>query len=334
MKISSLRLTALIAFASLLPAAAQACSSCGCTLSSDWENLNFASRSGLRLDLRYDYLNQDQLRSGRHTISPEAASRIVNNGEPQEVESFTENRYVTASIDYSRGGDWGVNVQIPYIKRTHATLGTASNGVTPGADGESYVSDTSNFGDIRVVGRYAGFTGQHNAGLLFGLKLPTGKTDLAGTSTDATAPGPVTVDPGLQPGTGTTDLILGAYYAGVINKDWEYFAQGLYQRAFDTVHDYRPGDGYNINLGLKYMGFTKVRPQVQLNLRHVKHDTGANADTTSTGGTLAYLSPGVALPVNSRMSVYAFVQLPVYQDVRGVQLTPKYTASLGARFSF
>ena len=336
MKFSALRTTALVAFTSLLPflpVAAQACASCGCTLSSDWENLNFASRGGFHLDLRYDYLNQNDLRAGRHTITPPAASAIVNDGESQEVETYTENRYLTASMDYSRGGNWGVNVQIPYIKRQHETLGTASDGVTPGEDGESYISDTGNFGDIRIVGRYA-LTEQHNAGLLFGIKLPTGKTNLTGTSTDATAPGPVTIDPGLQPGTGTTDLIVGTYYAGVLNKNCEYFAQGLYQRAFDTVHGYRPGDGYNVNLGLKYMGFSLVRPQVQLNIRHVKHDTGANADTGSTGGTLAYVSPGAAARVNDWMSVYAFVQVPVYQDVRGVQLTPKYTASIGTRFSF
>ena len=41
-----------------------ACASCGCTLSSDWENLNFSGTSGIKLDIRYDYLNQNQLRSG------------------------------------------------------------------------------------------------------------------------------------------------------------------------------------------------------------------------------------------------------------------------------
>ena len=328
-------LSTLVSILGLMAAAeAQACASCGCTLSSDWESLNFSSKGGFRFDLRYDYLDQNQLRAGKHTISPQAASQIVNDGEPQEVESFTKNDYVTASIDYSRGGDWGVNVQIPYIKRSHATLGTASDGVTPGIDGESYTSDTSNFGDIRVVGRYSGFSPEHNTGVLFGLKLPTGKIGLTGTSTDPENPGPVTIDPGLQPGTGTTDLILGVYHAGALNKYWEYFAQGLYQRALNSKDDFRPGDGYNINLGLKYMGFDTVRPQVQVNARLVRHDTGANADTTSTGGTLVYVSPGLAVRVSDKVSLYGFVQVPLYQDVRGLQLTPKFTASAGVHFSF
>lgn len=313
---------------------AQACASCGCTLSSDWENVNFASRGGFKLDLRYDDLNQNDLRSGRHKISPVTASQIINDGEPQEVETYTRNYYTTVSLDYSTGGNWGVNVQIPYIHRSHETLGTASDGVTPGEDGESYISETSNLGDIRLVGRYSGFLEQHNLGVMFGVKLPTGKTDLTGTSTDDTAPGPVTIDPGLQPGSGTTDLITGVYYASALSKDWEYYVQALYQRAFDEKDGFRPGDGYNLNLGLKYMGFTHVLPQLQFNARHVKHDTGANADTTSTGGTLIYLSPGATLPVTQQLSLYGFAQLPVYQDVRGVQLTPKYSVSLGLRYSF
>ncbi len=333
MKTLSLRLAALIVTASLLPSLAHACASCGCTLSSDWENLNFASHGGFKLDLRYDDLDQNDLRFGRHRISPQAASQLMTgDGDGYEIEKYTHNHYLTAALDYSNGGAWGVNVSVPWIKRTHATLGEGSDGVSPGE--EAYVSDTSQLGDIRVIGRYA-FGETHNAGLLFGLKLPTGKTDLTGVSTDPSALGePADIDPGLQPGSGTTDSIVGAYYAGSLSKDWEYYAQGLYQRAFAAHDGYRPGDGYNLNLGLKYVGNSHFTPQLQLNARYVRHDTGPRADTIATGGTLVYLTPGVAVPVNGRVSLYAFVQVPVYQDVRGVQLTPRTTVSVGTRLSF
>lgn len=312
----------------------QACASCGCSLGTDWADLNASSKGGFQLDLRYDDLDQDQLRRGTGTISPVAASRIVNGGNPQEVETYTKNRYLTATLDYSSGGNWGVNIAVPYIRRDHETLGTASDGVTEGPGGGSYVSSTSDFGDVRIVGRYSGFLPRHNLGILFGLKLPTGKTGLTGTSTDPTSPAPVTIDPGLQPGTGTTDLIAGAYYAGSLNQDWAYYGQLLYQRALDTKNDYRPGDSYNLSLGLKYMGFAGFTPQLQLNARGLRHDTGAAADKISTGGTLVYLSPGVTVPVSKTTSLYGFVQLPVYQSVNGVQLAPKYIASAGVRYTF
>lgn len=46
----------------------RACGACGCTLNSDWASQGFSTRSGLHLDLRYDYFNQDQLRSGIRSV--------------------------------------------------------------------------------------------------------------------------------------------------------------------------------------------------------------------------------------------------------------------------
>jgi len=64
-----------------------ACASCGCTLIPDWDNLQFSSSSGLKLDLRYDFLNQNELWSGTKKISPEAAALMI--GGDQEVEKYT-----------------------------------------------------------------------------------------------------------------------------------------------------------------------------------------------------------------------------------------------------
>ncbi|MET3135881.1 hypothetical protein AAKU61_000219 [Undibacterium sp. GrIS 1.2] len=334
--LSPLKTVSLIAgsVAMLFPMMANACASCGCTLSSDWENMGMSSGTGFKLDIRYDYLNQDQLRSGTSKISPAAASQVTNNGDPQEVEKFTKNNYLTFGLDYSNSPNWGINLQVPYINRTHSTLGTASDGTVADDGGGQYDSSTSNIGDIKVVARYQGFSEEHKFGLLYGVKLPTGSHTQTGTSTDATAPGIAAIDRGLQPGTGTTDIIVGAYYFDSLNNNWDYFAQGLYQAAINSSDDYKPGNGLNLNAGLRYKGFESITPLLQINARHVAHDTGANADTTSTGGTLVYLSPGAVMPVNERLSVYGFVQLPLYQNVRGVQLAPLYTASLGARISF
>ncbi len=318
----------------LISADAMACASCGCTLNSDWSSQQFSYTPGLKLDLRYDYLNQDQLRSGHNKISPDVASQIVNDGNPQEVEKYTRNNYLTLGLDYSTTRDWGVNVQVPYIDRQHSTLGTASDGFTAGPGGGQYDSHTRGLGDIKVIGRYQGFTPQCNFGVLYGVKLPTGSYTETGTSTDPTAPGPAPIDRGLQPGTGTTDAIMGAFYSNGIGQDWDYFTQVLYQHALNSKEEYRPGDGFNLNIGLRYAGFTAVSPLLQMNYRYVKHDTGANADQISTGGTLVYVSPGVSVAISTKVSVYGFYQLPVFQDVNGVQLAPHYVASVGVRYAF
>ncbi len=320
----------------LAPVNALACASCGCTLSPDWENLpsSVSYMPGLRMDLRYDYLDQDQLRRRGGTISAHDASRITNGGNPQEVEKFTRNNYLTLGADYSINHDWGVNVQLPYIDRAHSTLGTASNGVTPGPGGGQYDSHTANIGDIKLIGRYQGFTPDCNFGVLFGVKLPTGSFRQTGNSTDPTAPGAVPIDRGLQPGTGTTDLIFGTYYSDELTQNVDYFGQAIYQKALDSRVQFKPGDGLNLNLGLRYLGFSRIIPQLQFNFRYVLHDMGHNADTVSTGGTLMYISPGISVPVIRHVSMYGFVQVPVYQYVHGVQLAPRFTTSVGVRYSF
>ena len=334
LRAQALAATAVAFAASLISAPALACSSCGCTLSSDWDSHGFTTHSGWKLDLRYDYLNQDQLRSGTGTISPGAASQIVTGTGNQEVEKFTRNQYYSAAIDYSGSPSWGISLQIPYIDRTHRTLGTASDGYTPATGGGQYDSSTSSLGDVKLTGHYQGFLPRHNFGIQLGFKLPTGSHTRMGTSTDPANPGGVPIDRGLQPGTGTTDGILGAYYFDSLSRDWDYFIQAIAQLALNSSDGYKPGNGYNLNLGVRYMGMTSAFPQLQVNARHVEHDTGDNADQISTGGTLIYLSPGLVVPVTRLTSIYGFVQLPLYQDVRGVQLAPRYSASIGARFSF
>lgn len=317
--------------ASLVPDVSWACASCGCTLSPNWEE---NSGQGFKLDFRYDYINQNQLRSGASTISAAEASQRVNQGNAQEIESYTKNNYLTLTGEYTIDSDWKVSLVLPWIIRNHSTLGTASNGETAGPGGGEYTSNTSNLGDVKVLGRFQGFSEEHNFGVLFGLKLPTGVFNLSGTSTDPTAPGPAPIDRGLQPGTGTTDLILGAYFARVVSKNFDIFSEGLFQSALNSRDQYRPGDGWNFNFGTRFLGLEWVKPQVQINARYVQHDSGANSDTISTGGTLVYLSPGIIVPTGSRSECYSFVQLPVYQNLLGVQLAPEYTASLGARYSF
>ncbi|NVO00920.1 MAG: TonB-dependent receptor [Geobacteraceae bacterium] len=313
---------------------AMACASCGCSLTTDWQNLEYTYKPGFKFDLRYDYLNQDQLRSGSSKISSAAASQVVNNGNPQEVEKFTRNNYVTLAVDYSKTADWGINVQTPYIIRSHSTLGTASDGFTPGADGGQYDSKTSALGDVKIIGRYQGFIRNQNLGLLLGMKLPTGSFNKTGNSTDSGAPGLVMIDRGLQPGTGTTDAIAGLYYNNAITPDWGYFATAMYQFALNSRNGYKPGNSINASAGIRYSGFDIIAPQLQFNLRELKHDRGNNADTVSTGGTLLYISPGIIAAVSDAVSLYGFVQLPLYQDVNGVQLAPRIISSVGLRYSF
>ncbi len=303
--------------ASAFSAAALACSSCGCTLSSDWGTQGAGAGDGFTFDLRYDYFNQNDLRSG--TDSVDRGSLEIPN--ESEVQQTTINRNYTASFDYN-ALDWGVNVQLPWFDRYHTTIAEGDTAIS--------TSHSRSLGDLRVLARYQGITDDHSIGVQAGLKLATGAIH------EKFIDGPQAgedVDRGLQPGTGTTDLLLGVYNFGALSRDWDYFAQGMLQIPLAEREGFKPGAGINVNAGLRYMSFEHVVPQIQLNVRSEKRESGVNADVDNSGATLVYLSPGVTAHLTHELRAYAFLQVPVYQRVNGLQLEPRYTVSVGLSYA-
>ncbi len=325
---------ALAAAAALCAADAWACAACEHTLSTNWETQGIGTKEGITADVSYTYINQNQQRYGGGAASGAVINRQLAAG--QEIEAYTATRILTAAFGYT-ADTWGINLLLPYVQRTHGTYGNTA------PLGSSYSTSSDNgLGDVRLIGRYTGFSEDNNAGLIAGIKLPTGNTNaLFNAGTSAGQP----LDAGLQLGTGSTDLILGGFYAGTVSS-YGWFAQGSAQRAVATraglTGAYRPGDTYTVNTGIRYAGFgAKVSPMLQLSITKRQADRGATSvpldpltGAPVSGGTLVYLAPGITARVGHSASVYGFVQLPVYQNVNSLQLTPRYTLTLGVRQSF
>jgi hypothetical protein len=311
---------------------ALACAACGCTLSTNWQTQGINTTPGYSFNLAYSYLNQDQQRYGTGKAS--AAQITALNAAGNEIEDYTKTQTLSAALNYT-GDAWGATVALPFVQRTHGTFTDAGTWPTTA----NYLSSSdSSIGDIRVVGRYTGFSADRSAGLIIGAKLPTGSTNA--TFNDGTA-----VDPSLQIGTGSTDVILGGFVAGNLGS-YGWFVQGTVQHAVSTKSfsgaDYRPGDTWSLNTGIRHAKFgARFTPMLQLNLVHRRPDGGAAATPpdaltggVATGGTLLYLAPGATWRVGGGTSIYGFVQLPVYQNVNSLQLAPRYTLTLGMRQSF
>jgi len=295
-----------------------ACSSCGCTLNSDWSSQGISSGEGTRFDVRFDYFKQSDYRNGTSSVS---RSNIPVG---TEVQDTTINRNLNLGLDHSFNQDWAINLLLPIFNRSHGTYGEDGDYPDPAA---LITSSSKGIGDLRVTGRYQGLSADRSSGITFGLKLPTGETN--DTFNDGSP-----LDRGLQLGTGTTDLLLGGYYFGSINRDWDYFAQATVQIALNKHNDFRPGNGLNATAGVRYMGFESFIPQLQFNTRIEKRESGAEADVDNSGATLIYISPGVTVPINKTVQAFGFIQLPVYQHVNGYQVEPNILLSTGLRFSF
>src|SRR5882672_10255858 len=193
--------------------AAASCGSAFCSVNTSWDLQGAWTEPGTRLDFRYEYVNQDQPMSG---------SRKVGVGEipKHHDEVYTRNRNYLTAIDTTLGPDWGVNVLVPVVSREHFHIHNHM-----GAPLEERWDFTA-LGDVRVLARrkLASFEDAEPsvsvAALQFGLKLPTGKTDVKNGDGDP-------AERSLQPGSGTTDFLIGASYSKLQpTRNLSTFVQG------------------------------------------------------------------------------------------------------------
>ncbi len=315
--------------------------------------MGYSASTGWMVSLEYDYINQNQLRLGTNPISPAQVAAISDAGGSQEVENGTINRYVTLGLAYAPSSDWNFRLMVPYIDRTHTTYGAASNPLS--ASDISGATVFSALGDIKFITSYQGLLPTHNLGFQLGVKLPTGNyggPNAAGTGTVGRNPvafrsGPNSrqpspgnlLDTSLQAGTGSTDLIVGAYYYQPVSQNFDAFVNGQFQAAVmerldQAGADFRPGNLATLSFGLRYEANPDIVPQLQVNITRKSHDQGALADVPNTAGTAAYLSPGVTVTVAKNTRLYGFVQLPVYSRLEGYQLFPRWAASIGVMHAF
>ena len=216
--------------------------------------------------------------------------------------------------------------KLPFVHRDHFHLQNADDGSqTP----ESW--HFKEIGDLRVLARRRlESVEDRNFGVLGGVKLPTGKTDV--TNADGEL-----AERMLQPGTGTTDLILG-YYINSMRPIAEiparFFFQTQVQAPVNESKGFRPGTHFSADAGIAYPASGNWSGLLQVNMVIKGRDHGPAAEPEDSGGSFVWLSPGISYAPTRSVQFYSFVQLPMYQRVNGVQLTANWAASAGVSVRF
>lgn len=309
------------AIAGLLPSFAFAsCGAAFCTVNSNWTSESAATEAGSVLDLRYEYVHQTQPRSGTDNVGVGEIHR-------HHDEVSTVNRNLLMTYSHTFNSEWGLSVTAPIVDRDHLHIHHHNGEQVP----EQW--NFTELGDVRVVGRYqlpdVGNPLKPSAtGMTFGLKLPTGRTTMANEDGDL-------AERTLQPGTGTTDAIIGAYYHQKLpqsNASW--FAQAQYQHALNSHDGFKPGDQFGADLGYRYGVTDQLGALVQLNFLVKRRDSGAQAEPEDSGGRYLSLSPGLSYAVSDNVQIYGFFQKPLYQNVNGVQLTANRALVVGVSGRF
>ena len=297
--------------AGLLPLPAWAgCGSAVCSINTNWDAQGAWTEPGARFDLRYEFIDQDQPMSGDSRVGVGEIPR-------HHDEVRTINRNWIATLDYAFSQRLGVSVSLPVVDRSHDHIHNHGGGQFP----ENW--NFTEAGDTRVLGRYhVGESAEAGMGLLLGVKLPTGSFKVENDDGER-------AERTLQPGTGTTDALLGAYYRAPGSGHGAWFAQVLWQAALGEREDFRPGDRSSVDLGYRHQLNERFAALLQLNLLYRDRDGGAQAEPEDSGGRFAFIAPGLGYNLGRDTQLYGFVQVPVYQYVNGVQLTADWSLVAG-----
>ncbi len=309
-------------FALTVSSASANCGSAFCSINTNSEIQSDSAEPGIQLNLRYEFVDLDQPRQRRKKVGAQGVP-----GGHDELK--TTNQNLMFGLDYVINQNWGVGIQVPYLKRKHEHIHNPDEeGVVAGEEPEHEAWNFSGVGDIRFSTRYQIDAGGIIIGFHGGLKLPTGKfraSNDAGEEAERT----------LQLGTGSTDIVAGIFAKGIFAETpLRWFAQSQWQHAIATKDDFQPGDDITFDLGLRYLVTDAFAANLQLNTRYKRRDSGANGEPDESGGKFVYLSPGVSYAFAAGIQIYAYVQVPLYQSVNGVQLTQSTGYVVGVNYRF
>lgn len=297
---------------SLLATNAQAsCGSAFCSIDTHSISENSENHSHSSLDVRFEYIDQNQVRTKEKEIS---VGQISHHHD--EVRTLNQNLLV----QYNRkvNEDWLASIMVPISSRSHHHIHNHQ--------GEK-IHERWNYnelGDVQLRGRYE----MTNLDIISGLKLPTGRTDVQNADGD-------NAERSLQPGTGTIDWIIGFdYHQSLTDADSSWFFQGLYTRPFREFHHFETGDRLTVDIGYKKVLNEKWIGLVQLNTQSKGRDRGSEGEPDDSGGRYVSLSPGISYKLTPTQQIYGFYQRPVYQFINGVQLAAEDSAIIGLNFSY
>lgn len=308
----------LVSLLSLLASNVHAsCGAAFCTLNTSWETQGVSTEPGLRVDLRYEYVNQDQPRAGRDKVS-------VGEIRQHHDEQRTLNRNVIGTIDYAPSARDGVSIQLPFVRRDHSHIHNHHGAL---------IHDSWQFeglGDIKIIGRRRLGDGDSRSGVLYGVKLATGSTTRSNDDGDP-------AERSLQAGSGTTDAVMGFYTSSLSlwgETPVRVFVQGQVQAPTNARGGFRPGAQYSADVGIAYPAAGTWSGLLQLNASIKDRDRGWEAEPANSGGSFLWLSPGLSFALSRDVQWYGFVQLPAYQRVNGVQLTASTSVATGVHWRF
>jgi len=312
----------------LMFTAVNPCLACDfCLLSQGISPLDTMKGSGIKMTERYTLL--DQVYQGTMERTNPGAKETHWTTELTGFYGITPKLTVMAVLPYKNGRTSGEALMNP-------------DGTLAGLD-TTMAGNASGLGDVALLGRYAflkseGPDATDIIAAVFGVKFASGSTNAK------TADGMSYLDSHLQPGTGSTDYLLGLSFIHALQR---FSLSANLLGTIPTEGKFGPtkhmfGNALNYDVTGKYRvapeAFTPMKPQIFVALgingevRGREKEEGVTV--ADSGGNTAYLSPGVQLVLAPHWIMDLSYQYAVYHNLYGMQLGETFKVITGVTYLF
>lgn len=216
-----------------------------------------------------------------------------------------------------------VLTEVPYVIRhslevdSHAILG--------------HKQESQGLGDAHLIGMYRFWNaGPSSASLAGGVKFPTGETKEKNTVGTR-------FEPELQPGSGSYDYIAGGIYRHK-GGQCQYTGNVMYVLKTQGAQDYEFGDVVSTSLLAEYAVWKGTNASARLgldtNLQYEQKHENNGTEEADSGGVKLLMGPSVAVEAGTRVSAFASLHLPAYQNLGGVHQELDYAWTAGAKVNW
>ena len=285
------------------------------------------------LGLRSEYISNN-------TLSDEVLEKSVNAGvdDVHSIDSLSVNSF---SIVYGVTDALMLNLNIPYIQRDNIRSGEEEFGV---AEVDNH-GDSEGLSDVTALLQNKIYDADEmQFSLLYGLKIPTGKTDISDEDE--------LLELHLQPGSGSWDLLTGIVFSKHFNA-LTLHSNILYQYTTKGEQDTTLGTLFNYNMALSYkviplgefeMHTHNPSPRdtfyfgldifTELNGEYRTKDTISNEKDENSGGHVLNSTLGARLLTNKGFSSFLAISVSLIENLNGIQNKNDYKLIFGVGVSF
>ncbi|MEM9823256.1 MAG: hypothetical protein AAF985_19400 [Bacteroidota bacterium] len=291
---------------------AQTCCSAGAPITSSFA-IGSSSAKSLAFQIDYEF-NSVNLLIDNNT-------RLKNDPRTRNGHNFI------VKTDYVLNENWAVSVFLPFVIQNRTTVSASES--------------ARGLGDLTLLGQYSkpvGQDGQLSFGL--GIKLPTGSQFIRDERG-------INLSPDMQSGSGTYDFIgrlaygknhvfinnlsLQTAFSYRYNTTNQHFGdpEGIAGRRFKFGNESQWTTVFSYSI-FSTLGFWA--PELGLLLRHATPNQEQGINAPNSGGYWLRLPLGLAFRPNEQLSIRLSGELPIFQDLDGLQITTDYKLGLQLRY--